>query len=100
MCLLIPRIAFLLCTVWLILTIGFYCVYRLPGDPARMILGHQASEETVQAFRIHAGLDQPLWRQYARSVNRSMRLDFGDSLLYRRRVVDLIQERGFTTVKL
>jgi len=89
-----------LLTMWLIVTIGFVCVYKLPGDPARMILGRQASEEALREFRLQAGLDRPLWRQYPRFVDRTIHLNLGDSLVYRRPVVELIRERSAATVKL
>ena len=86
--------AFLVLTIWLILTVSFVCIYRLPGDPARMILGRQASEESIRVFRLQAGLDDPLFKQYARFLGRTVRLEFGDSLLYRRPVISLLRDRS------
>jgi len=96
----LTRIVLLVVTVWLILTVGYVCIYRLPGDPARIILGRQASEETLQAYRARAGLDLPLWRQYETFVWRVAHLDFGDSLLYRRPVSGLLRERSTLTLRL
>ena len=36
----------------------------LPGDPARLMLGMNASEETVQVLREQMGLNQPLLLRY------------------------------------
>ena len=94
------RMAVFLVTVWLIVSVGFVCVYKLPGDPARMILGRQASQQSVDNFRHYAGLDQPLWRQYGNFVRRAAIGDFGDSLLYRRPVTVLIRERSRLTLLL
>src|SRR5690349_14536586 len=94
------RTAVFLVTVWLIFTIAFLCVYRLPGDPARMILGRQASQESVDNFKHYAGLDQPIWRQYATFLRRAATAEFGDSLLYRRPVTELIRERSRLTLLL
>ena len=86
--------------VVLILVTAFLVVYCLPGDPARMILGPRADVQTVEQFRATAGLDKPIWLQFERFIARTARLDFGDSLVQRRPVMDLIRERSGYTVKL
>jgi len=42
----------------------FMFVHLLPGDPAQLMAGIQATQETVQLMRHALGLDQPLWVQY------------------------------------
>ena len=42
----------------------FMFVHLLPGDPARLMAGIQATEESVQLVRHALGLDKPLWVQY------------------------------------
>ena len=42
----------------------FMFVHVLPGDPARLMAGIQATEESVQMVRQSLGLDKPLWVQY------------------------------------
>lgn len=86
--------------VWLIVTIAFFCLYWLPGDPARMILGHQASQQSINEFRHVMGLDRPLLNQYGSFLHRAVSADFGDSLLYRRPVASLIRERSRLTLTL
>lgn len=94
------RLVRLVATVWLIVTIAFFCAYRLPGDPARMILGQRATPESLRDFRQKMGLDQPLVLQYLKFVERVLRLDLGDSLVQRRPVASLIAERGGQTLML
>src|SRR2546427_8909639 len=91
------RVGFFVFTLWTILTIAFFCVYGLPGDPARVILGQRASTEAVEAFRIAARLDSPLRIQYGSFLVRTLRGDFGESLAQRRPVVALVWERAGTT---
>ncbi len=86
--------------VALILVISFLVVYWLPGDPARMILGPRADAQTVEHFRVIAGLDSPISVQFERFIGRIGRLDFGDSLIQRRPVIDLIRERSRYTIEL
>jgi peptide/nickel transport system permease protein len=84
--------------VWLIVTTAFLCLYWLPGDPARMILGHQASQQSIDDFRHATGLDRPLLNQYGSFLRHAVSADFGDSLLYRRPVANLIRERSRLTL--
>lgn len=94
------RIVGLAGALWLIVSLTFFAVYALPGDPARLILGQRATPETLEAFRAQAGLNDPLAVQYLRFVSRAAQLDFGDSLAQRRPVKDLIAERTPQTVGL
>ena len=89
------RLLTALLTLWVIVTIAFVCLYRLPGDPARMILGGQASAASVAAFRHEAGLDQPLFQQYTHYLSRLFRLDLGRSFALRRPVGEVLIERGY-----
>jgi peptide/nickel transport system permease protein len=61
-------------------TIVFLVVRLLPGDPARLVLGDQASEVQLAALRAKLGLDRPLWLQYAHFLRGLATLDFGESL--------------------
>ena len=44
--------------------ITFTMSHLIPGDPARMLVGQRASEETLQRIRENLGLDKPVWVQY------------------------------------
>jgi peptide/nickel transport system permease protein len=94
------RAAFLAAALWLIVSIAFVSVYALPGDPARLVLGQRATREALATFRIRAGLEEPFYRRYLAFLGRTVRLDFGDSLVQRRPVKDLIIERAPQTVGL
>jgi peptide/nickel transport system permease protein len=62
-----------------ILVFAFMAV--LPGDPARIALGVNASEERVQALREQFGLDQPLLTQYLDWVRGLLTLRPGTSYI-------------------
>jgi len=51
----------------------------LPGDPARLVLGDEASDAAVSRLRGHLHLDEPLSSQYLRFLRGLMTLDLGDS---------------------
>ncbi|SMF60859.1 peptide/nickel transport system permease protein [Xaviernesmea oryzae] len=52
----------------------------IPGDPARLALGPEASNEQVEAMRQQMGFDRPLVEQYARFITGAVQFDFGRSL--------------------
>jgi peptide/nickel transport system permease protein len=60
-----------------LLVFGFMAV--LPGDPARVALGVNASDEAVAQLREQFGLDRPLTTQYADWMAGLLRGDFGIS---------------------
>lgn len=62
---LIKRTLFALLLVLVVATIVFGIVRLAPGDPAIVILGDAASQESIEALHEEMGLNQPLWRQYA-----------------------------------
>src|SRR5690606_21637559 len=97
---LLRRVALLVGGVALIVTTRFAVIYLLPGDPARMILGPRASADTVTQFRRDAGLDESVGRQYVAFVDRLARLNLGDSLVYRRPVIEVMRERLGRTLTL
>ncbi len=61
-------------------TLTFLSLRLLPGDPAALVLGDQASEADRAVLRARLGLDRPLGAQYASFIVGLCRLDLGDSL--------------------
>ncbi len=61
------------------ITIVFLVLRVIPGDPAALILGSQATAEELAAKRVELGLSDPLLLQYVRHLGEVVRLDFGDS---------------------
>jgi peptide/nickel transport system permease protein len=59
----------------------------------------QSPEERARS-RTELGLDQPILTQYIRWIARAVRFDFGDSILYRRPVNELLRERATNTATL
>lgn len=66
-------------TVLLVLTLVFFAMRVLPGDPAIAALGDQASPDQLAGFRALMGLEQPLPVQYVQFLWDMLRLDFGRS---------------------
>ncbi|AUD13385.1 MULTISPECIES: ABC transporter permease [unclassified Planococcus (in: firmicutes)] len=70
--------------------IVFMIIRAIPGDPAQVILGQQASEEAIKALRTSLGLDNPWYIQYFDYLKGLVTGDMGDSLRTRSPVSDEI----------
>lgn len=53
----------------------------LPGKPAQVILGTQATPESVRELTRQLGLDEPLWRQYVDWIHGLVTVQLGDSYI-------------------
>ena len=60
--------------------IVFLIIRAIPGDPAQVILGQQATEAAVQALRESLGLDNPWYVQYVHYLGDLLRGDLGTSM--------------------
>jgi peptide/nickel transport system permease protein len=60
----------------------FFLIHLVPGDPARTILGNQATDQRVALLHHEWGLDRPLPVQYAKFMGRIAHGNLGDSLFY------------------
>lgn len=82
------RVAAALPTLLAVLTLVFLIVRVIPGDPALVILGDQATPEAAAALRGRLGLDRPLWTQYVDFVIAGMTGDFGRSMVTGRPIIE------------
>lgn len=57
----------------------FLVLHMIPGDPARMAAGPDASDEDIQQIRENYGLDQPLYIQYGIYLGKVLHGDLGTS---------------------
>ena len=94
------RIGRLIVTVFLISTIIFFVIRVIPGDPALVIAGMDASAEDIAAIRARIGTDRPIMVQYFDWLWRVLRFDFGTSLTSGQPVTQLILERFPLTLSL
>ena len=73
----------------------FFLLRLVPGDPARIILGDQATDASVSALRTQLGLDESLWSQFWSFVTQLFtQFDTGNSLVYGESTRSLILERA------
>jgi peptide/nickel transport system permease protein len=87
-------------TVLLVLTLVFFALRILPGDPAQVALGEFATPDQIAALRAKMGLDVPLWRQYVTFLWSVATFDFGTSFVSSVPVRDTLAENLPYTVEL
>ena len=78
----------------------FFIMKLAPGDPTRMILGDNATEEALAAKRAELGLDKPLLVQYGNYMIGLLHGDMGISWTNERSVSDEVFSRFPATLKL
>jgi peptide/nickel transport system permease protein len=62
--LILRRLLVSLAVLWLVTLLVFIATLLLPGDPARAILGQQATPERIFALQHQLHLDAPVWQRY------------------------------------
>lgn len=78
----------------------FFLVRAIPGNPAQIMLGQQASQEQVQQLTENMGLDKPIFVQYGLFLKDAVRGDLGDSTLTGRPVTTELLVRFPATLEL
>jgi peptide/nickel transport system permease protein len=96
----VRRVGALAVTLFFVSLLVFVVVRVLPGDPALIILGLEANEDSVARVRQALGLDQPVPVQYVRWVAHALRGDLGRSIQYDLPVGSLILSRLNVTLPL
>jgi peptide/nickel transport system permease protein len=80
--------------------LSFSILHIIPGDPAAIMLGAEASQEQIDTLRHELLLDQPLASQYWHWLSQVFTGDFGKSLKYGEPVRKIIAERIPVTLNL
>jgi peptide/nickel transport system permease protein/oligopeptide transport system permease protein len=97
---LLRRIGLALPTLFGVTVVIFLIIRLIPGDPARVIAGLQASDEEVRRIRTQLGLDEPLHVQYAVFLRQLLRGNLGTSAVTRAPVSEEIGARLEATATL
>lgn len=87
-------------TLLLVSILTFLAFQVIPGDPARAILGINASESQVEALRMRMGLDRPPLERFLEWVSGMLTGDPGFSLRYDVPISRLLSERVPVTLSL
>jgi len=94
----VRRVASMIPSLLLASVIVFSFIHFIPGDPARVMLGDQATPEQVETLRDTLGLNRPLYIQYGRWLGGVLKGDFGTSIFFHKPVLEIIIDRAETSV--
>lgn len=94
------RIAGMVPTLLIVSIIVFLFLHMIPGDPAQLLAGQDASVEDIENTRIKLGLDKPLYVQYWSFVTGMLKGELGESFRTQEPVLSMISERILPTLHL
>lgn len=94
------RLLSLFITLALASIVIFFLLEVVPGDPARLMLGINATQDAVNALREQMGLNEPVWQRYLSWVGGLATGDLGRSYTYSVPVSELIAERSVVSLPL
>ena len=94
------RLLLLLPTLFGTLTLVFFLINLVPGDPVEVMLGETASSTDKEELRRQLGLDQPVLTRYSGFLADLSRGDLGYSLYENAEVAKLIAARLPATLEL
>lgn len=96
----IKRLASAIPVLIIVITLVFFLMRVIPGDPATMMLGDDANPEDIIAFKEMLGLNDPKPKQYVDYVRNIISGEWGDSLYYKTPVFGNIKSRMEPTIML
>lgn len=96
----LKRLLIAVITLWGASVVVFGVIEVLPGDPAQLMLGFNATPAAIAALHHQMGLDQPLPARYLAWVGGMLTGDFGRSYTYSSPVLNLVLQRCAVTIPL
>src|SRR5581483_3114364 len=94
------RLGGMVAVMFIVATIVFLIAHVIPGDPAAVMLGSNATAADVDALRHRLGLDAPLPLQYLDFMRSVVQLRLGESIFLGRTVTQALAERAMLTTQL
>lgn len=89
----LKRIIAAIPTLIVVSVLIFGLIRFIPGSPAQVMLGDDATPDEIAAMEVKLGLDQPIVVQYAKWMGGALTGDLGDSIYYHAPVLKIITER-------
>jgi peptide/nickel transport system permease protein len=97
---LLRRIIGLVPVLLLVGVTAFFLVHIIPGDPAAVMLGADATPHQIEQIRQEMGLESPLYIQFFIWAGKVLRGDLGESYFLGRSVSSALLERLPATISL
>lgn len=96
----IQRIIFMIPVALVVSFMAFMVVHLIPGDPARVLLGEEATPQTVAALQKELGLDKPLLVQFVLWLWQAVHGNLGISIQLHQPVTYALMQRLPVTIEL
>ncbi len=94
------RLLYVIPTAFGVLVIIFILLRSMPGDFATALLGQDASIEDIERVREQYGLNQSIFVQFVSYVKQLLTFNFGDSVIYKTPVIEMIKTAFPATLEL
>src|ERR1700730_2764817 len=94
------RLLWMVVVLFGVAVVTFAIAFMVPGDPARLYAGTNASPAAVKIIHHQLGLDRPVYTQFFDYLWRVLHLDFGYSYRYSAPVLPAILQRFPATAEL
>ncbi len=92
------RVITMIPVILLITVMVFTIMHMIPGDPAYVMLGEEASPQAVRALKKELGLDQSVQIQYVKWLWKVLQGDLGRSIINNAKVLDSILDHLPATI--
>ena len=76
----------------------FFIIHMIPGNPAELMLGSDATPEDVAALTTKMGYDQPIYIQFEKWAVEALHGDLGDSIFYNMPVIEVLKDKAEPTI--
>lgn len=83
-----------------VLIVTFGLARAIPGEPCTAMFGEKATKEICEIFNREKGLDKPISTQFVIFARDMLQGDFGESIRFKRPVMDILIERLPQTIEL
>jgi peptide/nickel transport system permease protein len=94
------RVIFMLPVALFVSFIVFILIHLVPGDPVRVLLGEEATPQTVAALQHQLGLDKPLPQQFGLWLWQAIHGNLGTSIQLQQPVIQALLQRIPVTLEL
>ena len=94
------RLGLIIITLFVVSAVIFAVTEALPGDAAKIMLGRNATERNLETKREELGLNRPAPVRYGDWIFSAIQGDFGESLIQKRPVTEIIGHRFLPSIYL
>lgn len=94
------RLLYMIPVIWLVVSVVFFLIHLVPGDPIQQMLGENVSAADLQAARHAYGLDVPIGEQYVRYWAGVLHGNLGTSIRFNQSVTKIVLQAYPATIRL